>query len=92
MDTAELLATELFSNALDHGAGEITLQVTRFPGRIRVDVADTCPDAPRVKTVTLHDVRGRGLLILDALAYRWGVDPFEHGQGKSVWFVLLTSE
>lgn len=92
VDTAQLLATELFSNALDHGEGEITLQVTRLPGQVRVDVADACPDGPRVRTVTLHDVRGRGLLILEALAARWGVDPFEHGRGKSVWFVLDTAE
>ena len=92
VSTAQLLACELFSNALDHGAGAITMQVTRLPGELRVDVADAGDGGPRVRTVTLHDVRGRGLLILESLALRWGVDPFEQGPGKSVWFVLSTEE
>jgi anti-sigma regulatory factor (Ser/Thr protein kinase) len=92
MATAQLLATELFTNALHHGAGDITLMVTRVPGELRVDVADRNPDHPRVRTVTLNDVRGRGMMILEALAARWGVDAQDEGQGKTVWFVLRTAE
>jgi len=92
VSTAQLLASELFSNALDHGEGDIVLWVTRLPGELRVDVADGSPTPPRVRTVSLQDVRGRGLLILEALAYRWGVDTVEKGRGKSVWFVLRTAE
>ena len=90
--TAQLLTSELFSNALDHGEGDITLLVTRVPGELRVEVADRSPDRPRVRTVTLNDVRGRGLMILEALALRWGVDPAADGQGKIVWFTLRTAE
>ena len=90
--TAQLLATELFTNALHHGSGDITMMVTRTPGELRVDVADHSPDHPRVKPVTLNDVRGRGMMILEALAGRWGVDPLDDGRGKSVWFVLRTAE
>ena len=90
VSTAQLLASELFSNALDHGEGDITLRVRRLPGELRIDVADASPEPPRVRTVSVHDVRGRGLLILEALALRWGVDLFERGRGKSVWFVLRT--
>ena len=92
MATAQLLATELFTNALHHGAGDITMTVTRVPGELRVDVSDRNPDHPRVRTVTLNDVRGRGMMILEALAVRWGVDAQDDGRGKTVWFVLRTAE
>ena len=90
--TAQLLASELFTNALDHGAGDITLQVTRLPGEVRVEVSDRGNNRPQVRTVKLQDVRGRGLMILEALAVRWGVDPLEGGEGKTVWFTLRTAE
>ncbi len=90
--TAQLLATELFTNALHHGSGDITMMVTRTPGELRVDVADNGAEQPRVKTVTLNDVRGRGMMILEALAVRWGVDTHDGGRGKTVWFVLRTAE
>jgi anti-sigma regulatory factor (Ser/Thr protein kinase) len=90
--TAQLLTSELFTNALDHGEGDITLQVTRTPGELRVAVSDHSPERPRVRPVTLSDVRGRGLMILEALALRWGVDPSADGKGKVVWFTLRTSE
>ena len=90
VSTAQLLTSELFTNALDHGEGDITLKVTRLPGEVRVDVADKSPQRPRVRPVTLHDVRGRGLMILEALAARWGVDPADDGRGKTVWFTLRT--
>lgn len=90
--TAQLLASELFTNALDHGAGDITMRVTRSPGELRIDVADSGSQHPRVKTVSPSDVRGRGMMILESLAARWGVDTLPRGQGKSVWFVLRTSK
>jgi anti-sigma regulatory factor (Ser/Thr protein kinase) len=90
--TAQLLTSELFSNALDHGAGDITLQISRLPGELRVEVSDRSPDQPKVRPVTLSDVRGRGLMILEALALRWGVRSNGAEQGKTVWFTLRTSE
>lgn len=89
--TAQLLTSELFSNALDHGAGDIILQISRLPGELRVEVSDRSPERPKVRPVTLHDVRGRGLMILEALALRWGVSA-NVGEGKTVWFTLRTSD
>lgn len=88
--TAQLLASELFANALDHGEGPIILQVSRVPGELRVRVADESSAGPKVRAVTLDDTRGRGLMILEALAARWGVDPRADGRGKAVWFALRT--
>ena len=55
-------------------------------------VADGSPLQPRVSTVTLNEVRGRGLMILEALALRWGVETRDDGRGKTVWFTLRTAE
>ena len=90
--TAQLLASELFTNALDHGDGDITMRVTLVPGELRIDVSDRGRQRPRVRTVTRNDVRGRGLMILETLAVRWGVDELPDGNGKAVWFTLRTAE
>lgn len=90
--SAQLLASELVANALDHGDGDITMRMTRFPGELRVDVTDLSPQQPQVRPATLDDVRGRGLMILEALAARWGVEPLPDVNGKTVWFTLRTSE
>ena len=90
--TAQLLASELFTNALDHGDGDITMRVTLVPGELRIDVSDRGRQRPRVRTVTRNDVRGRGLMILEALAVRWGVDELPDGSGKAVWFTLRTAD
>ncbi len=92
LGTAQLLTSELFTNALDHGQGDITLEVARLPGALVVEVSDANPERPQVKPLRINDVRGRGLMIMDALAEDWGVEPAEDGQGKKVWFRLRTSE
>jgi len=85
--TATLLASELISNALDHGSGDIVVAVTRAPGRVRVDVRDRSAGMPQRGSRSADDERGRGMLILESLASAWGVEPLRGG-GKSVWFVL----
>ncbi len=90
--TAQLLTSELFTNALDHGEGVITLEVTRTPGELRVDVADHSASRPLMRTVSMNDVRGRGLMILEALAQSWGVESMPDGHGKTVWVTLRTAE
>jgi anti-sigma regulatory factor (Ser/Thr protein kinase) len=92
VSTAQLLASELFTNALDHGQGRITMQVRRVKGELCIEVSDESPDRPRIKTVTLDDTRGRGLIMLEALAERWGVVARPDGRGKAVWFALSTSQ
>ena len=86
--TATLLASELITNALDHGQGEITLMVSRTQHGIRVDVADESPLPPRARRSGPDDERGRGLLIVESLASSWGMETLPQGGGKSVWFVL----
>ena len=45
---ARLLATELFSNAVRHGSGDILLVVGRDGPLLRVEMHDDSPNLPRV--------------------------------------------
>lgn len=88
VSTATLLASEVITNALRHGAGSITLLVTTGSDHIRVDVADESPVQPRPRSARPEDENGRGLLIVDSLAHEWGMEPLPQGGGKIVWFVV----
>lgn len=87
-ETATLLASELITNALRHGAGEITVLVTPLAGAVRVDVADESPVPPRARNARWEDEGGRGLLIVERLAASWGMESLPQGRGKSIWFTL----
>jgi anti-sigma regulatory factor (Ser/Thr protein kinase) len=86
--TAVLLASELITNALRHGSGDITVLVTPGVGEIRVDVADESALSPKARRATADDEGGRGLLIVQSLATSWGMESLPQGRGKSVWFTL----
>ncbi|MFD7324901.1 ATP-binding protein [Streptomyces sp. NPDC059875] len=86
-DVAELLTSELVTNALihtDHGA---VVTATVVPESLRVEVRDFVsglsePYAPAADDGT----HGRGLVLVQELADSWGVE--DHGVGKVVWFEL----
>ncbi|WP_370941759.1 ATP-binding protein [Amycolatopsis sp. cg5] len=82
-----LVATELVTNAYDHGKGplEIRMSHTATPCRVRIEVDDSCPDRPFVVGHADARPRGRGMLIVDKLSAEWGVlDHHERGT-KTVW-------
>lgn len=90
IDDALILVTELVSNAVLHGRPSVTLQVRIEPPGIGVAVTDdgdafalTPPSPPDPRSTS-----GRGLLIVDRLASRWGIEQSEPLPGKTVWFEL----
>jgi anti-sigma regulatory factor (Ser/Thr protein kinase) len=86
-ETAVLLANELVTNAVEHGRGSAYLDATVRSGAIRLEVTDSSTVEPRPNTgVGELDERGRGLILIDALASRWGVRP--RPDGKTVWCEL----
>jgi len=86
-DTAVLLATELVTNAVEHGRGSAYLDAAVQDRAIRLEVSDSSTVVPQPNTaVSELDERGRGLLLIEALASRWGVLP--RSDGKTVWCEL----
>jgi anti-sigma regulatory factor (Ser/Thr protein kinase) len=84
--TAELLVSELVTNAILHARTPVRLSVVVDGEVVRVAVADDSPRAPRQRQHSLDSGTGRGLLLVERMANRWGVDV--GSAGKVVWFEL----
>lgn len=82
---AELLTSEVVTNALVHAGAPIRITARVVGSGVRVEVADGSPHSPIVREYGELAGTGRGLRLLDLLA-RWGVEATENG--KSVWFEL----
>ncbi|MGI5488361.1 ATP-binding protein [Microtetraspora malaysiensis] len=85
-ELAELLVSELVTNALRHGAGEPVVTLSSSDGVLRGEVADASPALPQVQHMSEEEECGRGLLLVEALSRDWGVE--RTGAGKAVWFEL----
>ncbi|WP_395103517.1 ATP-binding protein [Actinomadura sp. SCN-SB] len=88
-DDAEILVSELVTNALRHAttaASTLRLRVLRVGERLRIEVHDPSPLPPRVRRVDLMDETGRGWFLVAAIADRLGSDVT--ASGKSVWCEL----
>ncbi|MFD8550170.1 ATP-binding protein [Streptomyces fradiae] len=92
-DDVALGAHELMANAVEHGcrsqsAGKFTVKASYLRGRVRVEVHDASDDWPRLGSMSGDREGGRGLILVDALAAAWGVQPGA-GRGKTVWMELV---
>ncbi|MEI5097872.1 ATP-binding protein [Streptomyces sp. PmtG] len=87
-DVAELLTSELVTNALVHTDHDAILTATVGPRRLRVEVRDFVGRRPRMRGEAAPGdaTHGRGLVLVQSLADAWGVRA--HGVGKAVWFEL----
>ncbi|SEO44974.1 ATP-binding protein [Amycolatopsis saalfeldensis] len=83
---AELLATELVTNAFEHAGGPMALRLELPDDHtvIRLEVEDCAPNLlPTTATASPDSYRGRGLLLVDALSAGWGAATRD-GR-KTVW-------
>lgn len=80
-----VIISELLTNALQHGAGTVTLCLARHGEGIRGAVSDHGSGTPRKSEAAGDAEHGRGLAIVDAYTTAWGVHPLACG-GKQVWF------
>jgi anti-sigma regulatory factor (Ser/Thr protein kinase) len=88
VDDAELLVSELVTNAVLHGAPPITMRVECDGSNgLRVSVTDRSEDPARVREADPADESGRGMRLVDVISDDWGVEP-RTGAGKDVWFRL----
>jgi anti-sigma regulatory factor (Ser/Thr protein kinase) len=83
---AQLMVSELATNAVVHASTVFTVTVTRRATSALVAVHDTGGGLPAVRPPAPDAVNGRGLRIVRALSSDWGVDT--EPDGKTVWFEI----
>jgi anti-sigma regulatory factor (Ser/Thr protein kinase) len=90
VDTADLVTSELVTNALLHGEepARLTFYTDRAAdgGLLFVEVEDAGGHVPHMRAAEDGDEHGRGLLIVEAISEDWGSEPV--GYGKRVWASL----
>ncbi|WP_128379623.1 SpoIIE family protein phosphatase [Streptomyces cavernae] len=85
VDTAELLVSELVTNALRYGEGEIRLRLL-LDRTMVCEVWDAGLVQPRRRRARDTDEGGRGLQLVGLLSAAWGSR--RTPRGKTVWFEL----
>ena len=85
-DDAELIASEIVTNAISHAATLITMVAVLRGRELVVTVSDDAPGLPGQPSANGDRENGRGMLVVDAVEGAWGVTRREFG--KTVWFRL----
>ena len=86
MSEVELLVSELVTNAVLHASSAARLDVHVSRTSIRVEVFDEDARLPEPKDADDRATGGRGLLLVDRIASRWGSESKQGG--KVVWFEM----
>ncbi len=90
-DDLALVVGELATNAVVHGRSAFTVAVSRVRGGVRVVVGDCNTASPRVRQFDSDRAEGgRGLVLVEAVAQRWGHDAVANG--KLVWAELSVKD
>ncbi|MEU9151087.1 SpoIIE family protein phosphatase [Streptomyces sp. NPDC048417] len=84
--TAELVVSELVTNAIRYGSHPIRLRLIHDTARLICEVSDTSHTAPHLRRAKTLDEGGRGLLLVAQLTQRWGTR--HTGEGKTIWAEL----
>lgn len=92
-DLAELIVSELATNALRHGSGPITVRLAYTQeADLWLEVHDHGPGRLIAQETTAEDEQGRGLALMSVLAYlhdgTWGVTEVPGVHGKAVYAVV----
>ncbi|MGN6160298.1 MAG: ATP-binding protein [Marmoricola sp.] len=84
----ELVVSELVTNAVRYGAGDIALDVTLTEGQAVIAVHDGSQEVPVLRRPDRVTSGGRGLRIVAEVATDWGVSLT--ALGKTVWCLVAT--
>jgi CheY-like chemotaxis protein len=88
LDAAQLVVSELVTNALAHARSDCRLRLALVDSALRVEVTDRGSGSPDPLVATDRDEHGRGLLLVSAVAAAWGVETLP-GAGKMVWAQIM---
>ena len=84
---AVLVISELVTNALRHGLGEIVARTALTDGGVLyLSVTDSGEELPELQPVDPSRIGGVGLHIVERLSSEWGISPFPGG--KTVWATM----
>jgi anti-sigma regulatory factor (Ser/Thr protein kinase) len=84
VNDATLVLSELATNALRHGLGEVAIRASLgTDGEVHIAVTDSGSELPVLQPLDPDRVGGLGLRVIDRLSSAWGVAPFPGG--KTVW-------
>ncbi|MER6676610.1 SpoIIE family protein phosphatase [Streptomyces sp. NPDC000983] len=84
--TAELVVSELVTNAIRYGSQPIRLRLIHDASTLICEVSDSSHTAPHLRRAKTWDEGGRGLLLVAQLTQRWGSR--HTPQGKTIWAEL----
>ena len=87
-EVLELIASELVTNAIVHGAAPVQLILRYEDGETTIEVADGDTDVDNVRRADRAEAGGKGLHLVASLAKRWGTRPSP--TGKTVWATTQT--
>jgi anti-sigma regulatory factor (Ser/Thr protein kinase) len=91
-DDAEIITSELVTNAVQHACDDgtttigVALTHAGSPAAVTIIVSDSSPDGPVLRDTPPGSEQGRGLQIVQALSAHWGWR--REGSGKAVFAVL----
>ncbi|MEU1592857.1 ATP-binding protein [Streptomyces sp. NPDC005708] len=89
VETAELLTSELVTNAFRHGTGpDVGVRLYLSVTHLVIEVRDGSPVRPALRQANPDDEDGRGLALVDALADAWGTSE----DGTQTWCSLSLHE
>ena len=84
-ESAELLISELVTNALQHGRGtSVGFSISCDGATVRIEVEDDSPERAIHQQPALEAESGRGMWLVTEIADAWGTSP----DGKRTWCEL----
>ncbi|MFF2506343.1 ATP-binding protein [Streptomyces sp. NPDC058067] len=81
VESVVLCVSELVTNGVTHGAGDVSLRIRYRDNEIRVEVIDGSSVPATMRSTSEDDTSGRGLALVDALSSKWGASE----DGRTTW-------
>ncbi|MEN8654337.1 ATP-binding protein [Streptomyces sp. 21So2-11] len=83
-----LCISELVTNGVTHGSGDVSLRVRCLEAEIFVEVSDGSPVPPAMRPASADATSGRGLVLVEALSGGWGAST----DGRTTWCTFHVPE